>query len=209
MKKFTLDFLDDQRAIWRSPFHPSRHTLLTRMLPLAAGTALLIAYDTKMSNGLPNTPDQIRVSNAISYAGAAYTLSAVVAAPIIAGSINRKSAPVEIGRGAALALADSIVVNVAMKYTFLRVRPDASNGAGPFFSGGDGFPSGHAMLSWAACTALAQNRRSPKWLKITSYTAATVISLARITARRHFPSDVFVGGVLGYWIGSYSIVVPR
>jgi hypothetical protein len=37
------------------------------------------------------------------------------------------------------------------------------------------------------------------------YGFATAISASRITARRHFPSDVVVGDVFGYLIGDYVV----
>ena len=208
-KAFIKDFGKDQAAIWKSPFRPSRHTLFTRMLPLAAGTATLIVFDPQISRALPNTPDQIRWSNYVSRMGAVYTLSAVAAVPIIVGTIEKKSAPVSIGRGAALALADSLVVGAAMKYTTLRQRPYTGAGNGNFFSGGDSFPSGHAMNSWAVCTALANNTHSPKWLKVTSYAVATAVSLSRVSAHQHFAGDVFAGSLIGAWIGYSSVRQPR
>lgn len=208
-KAFLKDLGKDQVAMWKSPFRPSRHTLLTRMMPLAAGTATLIVFDRQITRALPNTADQIRWSNYISRAGAVYTLSAVAVMPMIAGRIEKKSAPVAVGRGAALALADSVIVGGVMKYTFLRQRPYTAAGNGDFFAGGDSFPSGHTMNSWAVCTAVAQNSRSPKWLKVTSYVAATIVSLSRISAHQHFASDVFAGALIGAWTGYYSVRQSR
>jgi membrane-associated phospholipid phosphatase len=209
VRQFVRDFGADQKAIWTSPFRMNRHQLLTRALPLAAGTAALIAADRHITNALPNTPDQIRWSGYVSNAGAAYTLSAVVAAPLIAGSFDRKGAPLAIGRSSALALADAAVVSTALKFVFSRERPDAIGGNGRFFQGGTSFPSGHAMASWAVCTAIAQNRRSPKWLKVASFAAATAISLSRVSANRHYASDVFVGGMLGGMIGARAAGLSR
>jgi len=39
-------------------------------------------------------------------------------------------------------------------------------------------------------------------LAITSYVAATGISLSRVGAQRHFPADIVAGGFLGALIGT-------
>jgi len=64
-------------------------------------------------------------------------------------------------------------------------------------------------MSFAVATAVARNRRTPKWLAVTAYTAATAIGLSRWSARKHFPSDVFVGAALGGLIGNYVATRPR
>jgi membrane-associated phospholipid phosphatase len=38
---------------------------------------------------------------------------------------------------------------------------------------------------------------------------ATVISLSRITGREHFPSDVFLGAVIGVTTAQYAALQPR
>ncbi len=38
---------------------------------------------------------------------------------------------------------------------------------------------------------------------ITAYTVATLVSLSRVSARRHWGSDIFVGGATGFLIGRY------
>ena len=35
------------------------------------------------------------------------------------------------------------------------------------------------------------------------YGLASTVSVTRVTAGQHFPSDVFVGSILGYLIGDY------
>ena len=41
--------------------------------------------------------------------------------------------------------------------------------------------------------------------QICAYAFATTISVVRVTALKHFPSDALVGSVLGYLIGGYVI----
>lgn len=56
------------------------------------------------------------------------------------------------------------------------------------------------MGTWGLASAHEYPHNRP--LKWTAYGLAVSISLLRIPARKHFPSDVLVGGTLGYLIGS-------
>ena len=69
--------------------------------------------------------------------------------------------------------------------------------------GSDSFPSGHATHSWAAAMVIARNPHAPGWLKVTACFVATAVSLSRWAGQKHFPSDIFVGSVLGGLIGNY------
>jgi membrane-associated phospholipid phosphatase len=64
-------------------------------------------------------------------------------------------------------------------------------------------------MSFAVATAVARNRRTPKWLAVTAYSAAAAVGLSRWTAREHFPSDVFAGALFGGLIGNYVATRPR
>jgi membrane-associated phospholipid phosphatase len=193
-----------QKQIWLSPLRMDGRQWLHRSLPLLAGTAALIAVDRRIARGLPNSDDQVRWSNRVSHAGGLYTLAAVTALPLLTGRSGRHPAAFSVGESALHALASAATVNYALKYSLGRERPDMNVGNGPFFRAGDSFPSGHAMTTWAICTAIARHKRTPTWLKFVSYGVATTVSLSRMGARRHFASDVFAGAVLGGMIGNYS-----
>ena len=38
-----------------------------------------------------------------------------------------------------------------------------------------------------------------------AYSYATLVSASRVAAREHFPTDVFIGGALGYFIGRFTV----
>jgi hypothetical protein len=107
----------------------------------------------------------------------------------------------EAGLLAGEAAVDSVIVAEAMKFAFERPRPDAPK-AGAFGAGGASFPSEHALAAWSIATVVAHEYPGPL-SKMLAYGAATGISLARVAARDHFPSDVVVGGAIGYLIGRY------
>lgn len=199
-----------QKRIWLSPFRRDKRDLLTRAAPLAAGTAALLIFDRRISRGLPNTQDQVDWSNRVSHAGGIYSLAAVSALPLVVGKLGGNRTAWSVGSTAVEALAASVTVNYALKYSLGRERPDRGVGNGPFFRWGrDSFPSGHSMSTWAVCTAIARHRRTPKWAKVASYAVAASVSLSRVGARRHFASDVFAGAVLGGMIGNHAATRPR
>jgi membrane-associated phospholipid phosphatase len=49
--------------------------------------------------------------------------------------------------------------------------------------------------------AVASHPNAPRWLKITLISAATAISVSRVTGYRHWPSDVYFGAFSGILIG--------
>ena len=100
------------------------------------------------------------------------------------------------------ALINSYVVVEALKTVFGRERPTVTDGQGKFFQefSDPSFPSSHAVLSWTAASVIAHEY--PGWLSQTlAYGTASAVSIARVTGRKHFPSDVVVGGGLGWLIG--------
>jgi len=202
---FVKKLAADQKTIWTSPFHMDKRQWLTTALPIAAGAGALIAIDRRAVRGLPNTKDQILWSGRVSRAGAAYTLAGATAIPIFVGRLKENPALTNAGVSGAEAVVDAFAVSYALKYVFRRERPDQLEGNSRFFHGGASFPSGHALGAWAGAGAIGHNRRAPRWVKVTAYATATAISLARIGARRHHPSDVLVGSTFGYFIGSYVI----
>src|SRR6266851_2725076 len=66
-------FLQDQKAIWTSPFHTSKAEAKWWLI-FGGATAALLASDKWTSKQLPNTSDQIAVSKWTSRLGAGYSL---------------------------------------------------------------------------------------------------------------------------------------
>ena len=57
---------------------------------------------------------------------------------------------------------------------------------------------------FAFCMATVIAHEYPRWwVQLLSYGAAGAITGARMTAKMHFPSDLLVGGALGYLIGTH------
>jgi len=91
-----------------------------------------------------------------------------------------------------------LVLN-ASKSAFGRARPNQAH-AGDFRQGGDSFPSSHAAHAFMIAAVLDAMVDRPAW-RWAFYPAASGVALARIEGGFHFPTDVAVGGLLGWWIG--------
>jgi hypothetical protein len=116
------------------------------------------------------------------------------------GTVRHNDHMRESGFLAGEAMADSFAVGTVMKYAFGRERPDTGSGTGEFFKGGNSFPSDHAILAWSAASVIAHEY--PGVLtQIATYGLAGAISASRVTARKHFPSDVVIASGLGWAIG--------
>ncbi|MGB8012282.1 MAG: capsule assembly Wzi family protein [Terriglobales bacterium] len=107
----------------------------------------------------------------------------------------------ETGVLAGEAAVNGLIVAEAMKFAFGRARPNQMN-AGSFGAGGASFPSEHALAAWSIASVIAHEYPGPL-TKLLAYGGASGISLSRVAARQHFPSDVAVGSALGYLIGQY------
>lgn len=94
-------------------------------------------------------------------------------------------------------------INEVFKIAANRQYPYARNSTGEFWESGKSFPSGHSAASWAFASALAHRYPHKRWVKWSAYAFATAVSLSRIPAKKHFPSDILVGSTIGYITGAY------
>lgn len=205
-KKFFVNILDDQRAIWTSPFR--LHQSDTKWLaPLGLSTVVLIATDRRTSGELVEHGDnlnRLRISKDISRFGSLYSTAGAAGVLYVTGRATHNDRLRETGLLAAEALINSNIVVSVLKTASQRQRPPEDNSSGEFFAGGSSFPSGHAINAWSLATVLAQEYGHHRPLvQVGAYGLATAVSLSRYTGRNHFLSDVLVGSAMGYGIGRY------
>ena len=97
------------------------------------------------------------------------------------------------------ALADSLGVGAVLELATQVRRPLAAVHPG-FFQGGESVPSNQSLLGWTMASGIAHEY--PGWITQASVDgAASAVSLFRVSAKKHFPSDVIRGSALGYFIG--------
>jgi membrane-associated phospholipid phosphatase len=199
--------LHDQKAIWTSPFHTSKAN--TKYWAIFGGaTVALIATDKWTVKQLPNTSGQRRLGSYASNIGAAYSLIPISAGFYFVGTAVHNDRFRETGLIAFETLIDTTIVEVAMKAITNRARPLESDGKGRFWDskGGalnSGFPSGHAISTFALASVLAHQYRHNIAVPIIAYALASTVVGARLAAQKHFPGDVMAGAAMGWFIGDY------
>lgn len=201
----------DQKFLWLRPFRLRRADL-----PLAAAflgtTAALVGTDARVGRALSDSPPGagFAFSRRVSKLGGGLSDFGVAGLFYFVGRIGKDERARRTGVLAFRAVADSLVVVEALKTATQRPRPTRAGGRlrnhdadGEFFRGGRSFPSGHSIEAWSLATVVACQYRHRRWVAPVAYSLAALVSVARLTQRKHFPSDTFVGGVLGYLIGRH------
>jgi membrane-associated phospholipid phosphatase len=199
---FAKNFLLDQKEIWTSPFHMTRKNAQW-WLTFSAITGVLVATDRRTSRQLPNTADQRTFSRDLSQLGAAYTLIPILGGFYVSGVLAKDAKLRGTGLLGGEAVVDALVVSEVLKLATGRQRPLVGDGGGHFFHGGDSFPSGHAIESFALASVIAHRYRHKKAVVIVVYGLATLVSASRFSGQKHFASDLVAGGVMGWFIGRH------
>jgi membrane-associated phospholipid phosphatase len=200
--------LQDQKAIWTSPFHTAKSDIKFWAI-FGVATAGLIATDRHITQQLPNSPTQVSVSTWGSRFGASYTLIPVSAGFYFIGTDEHNDRLRETGLLSFESLIDSTLVVEAVKLAADRARPYETNGSGHFESSpsgrwSSGFPSGHAINVWTVASVVAHEYPHPRYIPIIAYGLATTVVVARVGARQHFPGDVLAGSAMGWFIGDFT-----
>jgi Capsule assembly protein Wzi/PAP2 superfamily len=191
------DFLEDQKQIWTSPAR-LRFADADWLVPTSGFAAGLFVTDRDVSTHLSHDPKTMSHYNTLSNAGVAAMVGGAAAMWLFSHPTHRDHWR-ETGFLAGEAAINSLVAVEAFKYTLRRERPFQGDGSGPFFSGGTSFPSEHSAAAWAVAGVIAHEYPGPI-PKILAYGLAGFVDYARIRARQHFPSDVFIGGLMGQMI---------
>lgn len=191
--------LEDQKQIYLAPFKPSNFQWDALLL---GGAAALFASDMKVENAVPTT-NLSRYHNlaAVTLVGTSATLGGLWAYGIKTHNDHAK----ETGELELEALANTFLIYTPMQLIAARERPDEGHGSGRFLvqhSFNTSFPAGHPMFTWTMASVVAHEYPKP-WVQILAYGAASSLSVSRIMGRNHFASDVWVGTLLGYFIGSH------
>jgi membrane-associated phospholipid phosphatase len=196
---FLKNLLSDQKAIWTSPAR-LRWADGSWLFPVLAATAGFLATDRAVPPALSTNPIKLnRYSNFSNYG--LYSMIGASGGLYVWGRVfTHDDRQRETGILAGEAALDSLGVATGLKYSFGRQRPNAGPDAGNFYQGGDSFPSDHSAIAWSIASVFAHEYPGPL-TQIAAYGLATAISATRVTGKDHFPSDVFVGGAVGWLIG--------
>jgi membrane-associated phospholipid phosphatase len=195
---FLKNLLSDQKAIWTSPTR-LRWADGTWLFPLAAVTGGFFATDRAVPPALSTDPKKLnRYSNFSSYG--VYAMVGAGGGLYVLSKFSHDDHQRETGILAGEAAINTFGVDTAFKYAFGRERPNQGQGLGNFFERGVSFPSDHSAVAWSIASVIAHEYPSP-FTKFAVYGLATAVSASRVLGKQHFPSDVVVGGAIGWLIG--------
>jgi hypothetical protein len=193
----------DQKRLWTGPFH-LRESDLHWLLPLAAATGVFIGTDHHTMALIHSDPANRNRSSLISDGGLA-VFAGGAAMSYGFGKFTHDEHAQETGILTTEAVADSFFAVEALKIVTRRQRPETNAGQGLFNHAsplGSSFPSEHAAFAWSAAAILAREYPGPV-MQWGAYGLASLVSLSRVAAERHFPSDVLIGAAAGYLMGRF------
>src|SRR5262249_11927221 len=108
----------------------------------------------------------------------------------------------EIGVLGSESLLDSLIVAGGLKEGFRRDRPHDKHPC-DFWGGGTSFPARHPIQVLSIASLFAPQYKHQKFVGVTAYSLAAIVSASRVAAQKHFASDIFAGGAMGWFIGRY------
>lgn len=200
-KRIVLDFVH----LVQFPGHIRGHDEKW-LIPLTAATVTSFALDE-------HTMREVVTSNPATNATSGNVSDALrygfISAPILmygAGLTTHDEHLRETGLLGGEAMVDAYIVGDLIKLASFRERPNVDRFEGSFYRTSTGynssFISGHSLTAWSSAAVIASEYPN-KWVQISAYTAATGVSLTRVLAQQHFPSDVLLGSAAGWLIGRY------
>lgn len=214
------DFLHDQKGIWLFPLQLAKGHYLLPTIGVVGVTGGLIYSDPRAMPYFRRHATNLDDFNDVF--DAQITTAEVVALPaslMIVGYARHDSYQVGTSLLAAEAYADSAIVDLGIKAITRRKRPtDVPPGGAfndTFFNGGkspfkgSAFPSGHAAGAFSVATVIAGRYHNHRWVPWVVYGLASAVSFSRVSNSAHFPSDVFLGAVLGYSVAKFEVLRPR
>ena len=190
----------DQKAVWSSPVH-LRLNDANWIIPFGAIAAASLESDTHISKALTRSPSRVSTTNTFSNYGIA-AFGGAAGGLYLFGKITHDDHKQEAALLAGEAAVDAVGVTTALQYAFGRQRPLDGTGQGGFWHGGTSFPSDHSTAAWAVASVLAHEYPGPL-TKVLAYGLASAVSVSRVTGKDHFPTDVIVGGAIGWFMGQY------
>ncbi len=219
-KQLFINIAKDQKPIWLFPVRAAQGKHWKPALAFVVGTAALVALDPH------DTPYFRRTSSFVDFNkvfSGRNTLVGTAIFPIslyIAGLARKDSYAQNTALLAGEAVANAQLLTLVMKNVDRRLRPSVVPPNGDFahtwfkaktsfISGGQSFPSGHAITAFSIATVFADRYRRHRWVQWVAYSLAGVVGCSRVTLQAHFPSDVVAGAILGFVISRDVVLRPR
>jgi hypothetical protein len=193
---FLKHLAGDQKRFWTMPAS-FRAKDLNWIVPSTSLAAAFVATDSWWSKQVPES--HIATSKTISNYGT-YSLIGLGGASFLLGQMKQDDQLSEAGLLSGEAAINATAVAYAFKEMTQRQRPYQGNGHGDFFAGGSGFPSEHSAIAWSVASVWA-HEYSGWFSQLVAYGLASTVTMTRVTAKQHFPSDAIIGSALGWYFG--------
>jgi membrane-associated phospholipid phosphatase len=216
-RQLPKNFLHDQKDLWLFPLKvgEGKHVLPFSVVTVA--TAALIATDPQTMPHFRQADAFQDTTRALGGTASGAVIAAVPATFYLVGLLRKNHYDQATSLFAGEAVVDDTILMIVLKAITRRERPSDRPVNGPyndtFFNSRAGplgkassFPSGHAMMSFSVATVFARRYRQHKWVPWVAYGAAALISFSRVTSGAHFPSEIVVGGALGFAIARYDVL---
>jgi len=210
-KLLPSNVLQDQKAIWSFPLQLAKGSDWKPALGFAAVTAGLFALDSHDTPYFRRTSSFGGFNKTFSGRNTSLGMAIVPASFFVAGLARHDSYAAHTALLAGEAVADAEVLTVLLKDSSRRLRPSDISPNGNFsdtwteargspLGQHSSFPSGHAIAAFSIATVFARRYRVHRWVPWVAYGLAGAVAFSRIPLQAHFPSDVFAGAALGYFI---------
>jgi hypothetical protein len=194
-KKWLKRFAGDQRDLWTSPDRVRSND--TDWLLMLGGTAAgLIAADHSIMQH--NTLSAVNTRRSVDFSDLGVgALVGVGGALYLWGKKTGDDHEQETGLLSGESALNALAASMVLEGILGRERPGVGGAQGKFLKGGTSFPSDHSAVAWSIASMIAHQHPGPL-TKLFAYGLAGAVSLTRVTGNEHFPSDVLVGGALGW-----------
>ncbi len=211
LKLLPANFIQDQKTIWTFPLQVAKGRHWKPALGFVAVTAALVALDPRDTPYFRRTPSFSGFNKAFSGRNTTLGMVIVPASFYVAGLARHDTYAEHTALLVGEAVADSELLSLVIKDGTRRVRPSDLPPTGNFsdtwfeakgsvLGKYSSFPSGHAIEAFSIATIFARRYRTHRWAPWVSYGLASLVVFSRIPLQAHFPSDVFAGAALGYFI---------
>jgi membrane-associated phospholipid phosphatase len=207
--------MSDQKQIWTFPVRLAQGKNWIPTTAVVGTTAGLMFLDSRESRYFRTTTSFNGFKNIVTGNAAAIGMGAVPASLYAIGLVRKDSKMQSTALFAGEALADTVLVQTALKDIARRVKPARYPTTGWFSSkgpptsylrGNGSFPSGHSMAAFSVATIVARQYGNHRWVPYVAYGLAGLVGFSRLPLNVHFLSDVFMGGAIGYSISRFTVL---
>lgn len=213
---YLLSYPQSAYVALQQPFQWKTAEWIWTAAALGTGTALYL-LDEEINAILQrnHTPLLDDISYAFKQFGEGIYVFPLTGGTVLLGYLTGSDKTVDTGLLCLKSLLIGGAVTTTLKYATQRQRPVSGNG-NSFWNGEgftrrrDSFPSGHATLVWSVAPILAHQYRETRWVAPLAYSVASLTALSRAYDNRHWPTDVFAAGVVGYLAARLTLIsTPR